>query len=134
MKTFDVQEIEIAAPAAKAHRYIADPTNLPRWTHAFSVADEGQAVMRTPNGEVKVNLRTASDPATGVIDWTMGFPDGSQGSAYSRVVPVGTDRCVYVFVLLAPPVPLEMLEGALSAQIETLAKELRAVKEIIEAR
>lgn len=134
MKTFDVQSIEIETPAEKAHSYISDPRNLPSWTHAFSSADESAAIMRTPKGEVKIRLHTRSDAQTGVVDWTMVFPDGSQGSAFSRVVSVGTDRCVYSFVLLAPPVPLEMLEGALSAQVEILAKELVSVKKIIEAR
>jgi uncharacterized protein YndB with AHSA1/START domain len=35
MTTFDVQSIEIAAPFSMAFRYIADPANLPEWTHAF---------------------------------------------------------------------------------------------------
>lgn len=132
MKTFDVQSIEIEVPADRAHRYIADPRNLPAWTHAFSKADDTSAVMRTPDGEVQIQLRTRSDTETGIVDWTMEFPDGSQGSAYSRVVPVGSDRCAYSFVLLAPPVPLEMLEGALSAQVQILAKELMSLRRIIE--
>lgn len=133
MKNYDVQSIEIASSAVKAHRYIADPKNLPNWTHAFASADETSAVMRTSDGEVRLSLHTRSDINSGIIDWKMTFPDGSQGDAYSRVVPTSADRCVYTFVLLAPPVPLEMLEGALNAQMEILAKELVAVKNIIEA-
>lgn len=133
MKPFDVQSVDIAVSADRAHRYIADPVNLPQWTHAFSTADAASAIMRTPRGEVPIKLRTSSDGATGVVDWAMIFPDGSQGHAYSRVVPMGADRCIYAFVLLAPPVSLEMLEGALSTQMEILTKELASVKRIIES-
>lgn len=134
MKTFDVQSIEIEAPASAAHRYIADPRHLPAWTHAFSAADDKSAVMRTPNGELQIRLHTRCDAATGIVDWTMVFPDGSEGSAHSRVVPLNAERCVYSFVLLAPPVPLEMLEGALNAQMQILARELVSLKQIVEAR
>lgn len=134
MKTFDVQSIELAVPARKAHSYISDPRNLRHWTHAFRSADDATALMRTPNGEVTIGLQTRSAAESGVVDWTMVFPDGSTGSAYSRVVPIGAERCVYSFVLLAPPVPLEMLEGALSTQVETLAKELISLRQILENR
>jgi uncharacterized protein YndB with AHSA1/START domain len=43
MSTFDVQSVEIAAPFSTAFRYIADPANLPEWTHAFKRASENQA-------------------------------------------------------------------------------------------
>jgi hypothetical protein len=132
MKTFDIQSIEIEVAAEKAHRYIADPCNLPFWAHAFEKADATSALLRTPNGAVKIVLHTRGDELTGIVDWTMVFPDGAQAGAFSRVVPVGVERCVYSFVLLAPPVPLEVLEGALNAQIEILAGELKAVKRIIE--
>jgi hypothetical protein len=41
MKTFDVRNIEIAAPFSPVFRYIANPANLCRWTHAFTRAAEG---------------------------------------------------------------------------------------------
>ncbi len=71
---------------------------------------------------------------TGTIDWKMTFPDGAIGVAYSRVTPDGEARSVYSFVLMAPPVPLEALEGALKAQSETLAKELLRLKDILEGK
>lgn len=133
MKTFDVQNIEINLSADVAHRFIGDPANLPKWTNAFSSADRSNAVMRTPDGEVRIELRTEADAETGAVDWTMTFPDKAVGHAFSRVVPVAADRCVYVFVLLAPPVALEMLEGALNVQMQTLAKELAVLKQILES-
>ncbi len=40
--------------------------------------------------------------------------------------------CIYSFVLHAPPVPLEQLEGALDAQRVTLQKELATLKSLTE--
>jgi hypothetical protein len=132
MKTFDVQSIGLDRPAGAVFGFIADPANLPRWTNAFSRADATSADLVTPNGAVPIRLDTIADEATGAVDWKMTFPDGAVGMAYSRVTPESRDRCVYSFVLMAPPVPLEMLEGALREQMVTLANELKALKVLLE--
>jgi len=123
MRTFDVQSIELEAPFPVAFRYLADPATLPEWTHAFRAADERQATMATPRGLVQVGLRVSASEAQGTIDWTMTFPDGSIAKASSRLVPHG-DKSIYTFVLEAPPLPLEELEGALAEQSRVLADEL----------
>lgn len=132
MKTFDVQSIGIDKPAAAVFAYIAEPSNLPKWTHAFQSADATSAELVTPNGAVPISLQTISNEDYGTVDWQMTFPDGTVGTAYSRVTPDGADRAIYSFVLMAPPVPLEMLEGALSSQMEILAGELVALKGLLE--
>ena len=48
MKTFDVQGIELAVPASRAWRTIADPGRLPEWTQAFSKVEAGRATLETP--------------------------------------------------------------------------------------
>ena len=63
----------------------------------------------------------------------MTFPDGSVGQAFSRITPEGEDKAIYTFVLMAPPVPLEALEGALEAQKAILAEELAGLKTRLEA-
>lgn len=133
MKTFDVQSIGIEAPRGRVFDFVAQPRNLPRWAKAFKTADTRSARLVTPEGTVAIELRTAANPDTGTIDWTMTFPDGEAGTAYSRVTPDGDDRSVFSFVLMAPPVPLEALEGALDAQKKILAEELLRLKEIVEA-
>ncbi|TXG85610.1 MAG: SRPBCC family protein [Sphingomonadales bacterium] len=133
MKTFDVQSIGINKPADVVFAFISQPANLPKWTSAFKSADSSSAELVTPNGAVPIALQTITHDGHGTIDWKMTFPDGAVGMAYSRVTPDGADRAVYSFVLMAPPVPLEMLEGALGAQMEILAKELRALKGLLEA-
>ena len=123
MSTFDVQSIEISAPFSAAFRYIADPANLPEWTLAFKHVSEGHATMETPAGALQVGLRVQASEAHGTIDWVITFPDGGIAKAASRVTPHG-DGSIYTFVLEAPPVPLERLEGALAEQSRILATEL----------
>ena len=61
------------------------------------------------------------------------MPDGSVGHAYSRVTGDGKNASIFSFVLMAPPVPLERLEGALAEQMKTLSSELKNLKGIIES-
>lgn len=133
MKIFDVQAIAIDRPAGTVFAYIAQPSNLPKWTHAFMNADSTSAELATPNGAVPISLETITHEGHGTIDWKMTFPDGTAGTAYSRVTPDGDKSSIYSFVLMAPPVPLEMLEGALAAQIGILAEELKTLKANLEA-
>lgn len=132
MKTHDVQSISIAKPRADVFAYIANPANLPEWTNAFKSADAERAELITPNGAVPIQLETRASAEHGTIDWIMAFPDGSRGAAYSRVTEDSDDTSIYSFVLMAPPVPLEMLEGALDEQKKTLAKELVSLRARLE--
>jgi hypothetical protein len=132
MKTFDVQTVEIGSPFARAFEYIADPSMLPEWTHAFASVKGRRAVMRTPAGAADVDLEVTSSRDGGVIDWKMTFPDGQIAKAWSRLVPHGDGRVIYSFVLSAPPVPLEQLEGTLAEQSKVLASELAALARLLE--
>lgn len=134
MKTFDVQSIALDVPSRHALAYLADPGRLPEWTSAFARVRDGCALLRTPQGETEIGLRVDARPEAGTVDWHMRFPDGAVAAAYSRVVPVGVDRCIYSFVLMAPPAPLEELEGALEAQSRTLAEELVRLRDILRNR
>ena len=49
------------------------------------------------------------------------FPDGVRASAHSRLLDLGEGRFAYAFVLSAPPVTLEQVEGALEQQSRNLA-------------
>jgi len=132
MRHFDVQGIDLGVPRSQALAFIANPAQLPKWTNAFASVTGGRAVMRTPGGEVTVDLDVRTSPEQGTVDWHMIFPDRSVATAFSRVVEMDRDRCIFSFVLTPPPVPLEQLEGALEAQSRTLAKELEKLKEILE--
>lgn len=132
MKTFDVQSIEINTPYEKAFAYIADPHNLPEWAHAFQAISNDRARLWTPNGSVDIGLIAVASHEHGTVDWVLTFPDGSMARAYSRVIELGPDRCVYSFVLTAPPVSLEQLEGTLQRQSEILRAELVQLRRILE--
>lgn len=132
MKTFDVQSIGIDRPAQEVFEYVANPANLSNWTNAFKSADDEKAELVTPAGAVPIALKTDAQPQAGTVDWFMTFPDGGIGSAYSRVTANGEDKAIYSFVLMAPPVALEALEGALNEQMAILAKELVGLKAVIE--
>lgn len=134
MKSFDVQGIELNVSRDEAFVFIADPERLPRWTNAFASVAPGQAVLRTPAGEVTIGLEVKSSWDQGSVDWRMTFPDRSVATAFSRVVELDRDRCIFSFVLTPPPVPLEQLEGAMEAQSRTLIEELRKLKGILEHR
>ncbi len=133
MKNFDVQSIGLTVSADAAFDYISQPANLPKWTNAFSRADDKTADLVTPNGEVPITLQTVASREAGNVDWLMTFPDGSVASAYSRITPNSAATSIYSFVLMAPPVPLEALEGALEAQKGILAAELEKLKGILAA-
>jgi hypothetical protein len=131
MKTFDVQSIELEVPSERAFAYLADPVRLPEWTSAFARVQDGRALLRTPQGETEIQLAVNAHAGAGTVDWRMSFADGSVAMAYSRLVPAGGERCIYSFVLMAPPVPLEQLEGALAAQSRTLAEELGTLRRVL---
>jgi hypothetical protein len=134
MKTFDVQSIGIEVPRDRVFGFVAEPSNLPKWASAFKSADKHSARLQTPQGTATIALRTDARQDAGTIDWTMTFPGGSVGTAYARVTPDGESRSVFSFVLMAPPVPLEAVEGALEAQRTILAEELLRLKTVLEAR
>lgn len=134
MKTFDVQSTGIEASKECVFEFVAEPGNLPKWASAFKHADARSALLQTPQGAVTIGLKTDARRDAGSVDWTMTFPDGSVGTAYSRVTPDGEKKSVFSFVLMAPPVTLAELEGALDAQRKILAEELKRLKTILEAK
>lgn len=133
MRMFDVQGIEINAPRGRVFDFLRVPGNLPKWTHAFVSAGDSRARLQTPAGTVDVGLEVAADSQTGVVDWRLEFPDGNVGIAQSRVTDTPRATCIYSFVLHAPPVALEQVEGALDVQRLALTSELATLKALMEA-
>jgi hypothetical protein len=133
MRTFDVQAIEIRASRDAVFEFVREPRNLPRWARAFRMADAERARLETPAGSVDVGLQTAANSSAGTVDWQLEFPDGSVGLAQSRVNQTTRGTCIYSFVLHAPPVPLEQVEGALDVQRATLKEELAMLKTLMES-
>lgn len=132
MRMFDVQGVEIRAPRSKVFEFLRNPENLPKWAHAFISAENGRARLETPAGAVDVGLRVSAHSETGTVDWHLRFADGSVGLAQSRVTETTRGTSIYSFVLHAPPVALEEIEGALEAQSATLQSELATLKRLME--
>src|SRR5262245_32799179 len=132
MRMFDVQGIEIMAPRDKVFEFLREPGNLPKWAQAFVSVDEGRARLETPAGAIDVGLDVFSNADTGVVDWRLVFPNGSVGVAQSRVTESTRNTSIYSFVLHAPPVALEEVEGALETQRVILQSELTTLKSLME--
>lgn len=131
MENHRVESVRIAADFKKVFGYISNPMNLPKWTHAFKEASDTRATLVTPGGSLEIGLKTQSSAESGTIDWHMAMPDGKIASAFSRVIRESPGHCVFSFVLLAPPVPLEALEGTLNEQAVILRQELVRLKGIL---
>lgn len=132
MRMFDIQAVEIAVPRQTVFEFVRDPANLPKWAHAFVTAEPGRARLETPAGAVDVALGVTADAETGIVDWRLAFPDGTIGLAQSRVTETARGTAIYSFVLHAPPVALELIEGALEAQRALLTSELATLKSLME--
>ena len=132
MKNFDIQSIELHVAKNKAFTFIADPNNLPLWTNAFVSVSPGKAIMQTPGGKINIDLEVVESARSGCVDWQMIFPDLSVATAFSRIVEAENDRCIYSFILMPPPLPLEELEGALQTQSKILEEELKKLKGLLE--
>lgn len=132
-KNYDVQSININATPDLVYNFVAEPTNVSKWALGFSEVNEESALMETPNGKMKVGMKMLSNPELRTIDTIMTMPDGSVGKAFSRVTENEDGKsAIFTFVLMAPPVPLELLEGALEEQKKQLAEELLLLKSILE--
>ena len=131
MRTFDVQTVGIERAAGDVFGYLADPATLPRWTSAFKAVSGRRATLLTPGGTVEIDLEVRASRPQGTVDWIMTFPDGSVGQAYSRAIASGQDSSIYTFVLTAPPVPLELVEGTLDQQSRVLRVELERLRTIL---
>lgn len=132
MRMFDVQGIEIMAQRRTVFEFLKEPANLPLWAHAFVSAEDGRARLETPAGAIDLGLDVSADADTGIVDWRLTFPDGGVGIAQSRVTETTRGTCIYSFVLHAPPVALEQVEGALEAQRVLLESELATLKSLME--
>ncbi len=130
IKMYDVQSIELPTNFKTAFEYISNPKNLPNWTSAFKEVDDKSALLVTSNGELQIGLATVSNES-GIIDWYMTMPDGLVCKAFSRLTELPNGNVLYSFVLLAPPVPIEQVEGTLEEQKKLLASELLNLERIL---
>jgi len=132
MRMFDVQAVEIHAPRRTVFEFLKDPANLPKWAHAFASVEGSRAKLVTPTGSMSIDLEVRANAEQGTVDWRLAFPDGTVGLSQSRVTDTARGTCIYSFILHAPPVALEQIEGALDAQRTILTSELAVLKTLME--
>ena len=117
--------VSIAAPAAAAYAYAADPAHLPAWAAGLAQSTVEQVddhwVAESPMGRVRVAFTPAND--LGVLDHTVTLPSGEQVLNPLRVIPDG-EGCEVVFtVRQRPGLSADDFEGdcrAVLADLETL--------------
>src|SRR5262249_61076200 len=111
--------------------YIATPEKLPEWTNACPSVSGGKAVLETPVGAAEIALKVRAFREHGPVDWIMRSPDQTVETAYSRLVSAGEGKCIFSFVLMAPKVPMEQLDGTLEQQSAILSRELTKLQQIL---
>jgi hypothetical protein len=125
----DTKTISIEANPTKIVRFLADPTNLPRWAVGFAKAiraEGGRWFVQTGAGEMSV--RIVSDEATGVVDFWMSQTPEVEALAASRVIPRGSGS-EYVFTQFqAAGMPDDMF----NKNVKALEHELTVLKAIAE--
>lgn len=128
MKTYDVQNVRIDRKPDDVFDYVAQAARLPEWAEAFASVEGNRATLRTPQGEVAIGLEVLANRDCGTIDWRLLFPDGSIERAHSRVVGGGDGETIFTFVLTPSAPMLEQLEGDITQQSATLARELETLR------
>jgi hypothetical protein len=125
----ETRSISIDAAPQSVFAFVADAGNLPRWAPGFAsaVRPDGDRWIVT-SGETELSIAVVADQVRGTIDLVRG-PELNIG-AFSRVVPNGTGS-EYLFTLFFPDgTPQE----AVTAQMDVVDGELRAVRELVSRR
>jgi len=86
--------------------------------------------MATQAGAVEVGLRVRA-LRRGYNRLAHDFPGWKRGNCILALVRESAEYCIYSFILMAPPVPLEQLEGALNQQAHILRDELTKLNAVL---
>ena len=122
----------VQCPWRHAYALAADPMRLPDWASGLAKSTLTPAghhwVVDTPQGRARLRFAPANE--FGVLDhWVT--PEGA-AELYMpfRVIDVGGDACELQFTLLRQP---HMDDAAFAHDAEWIAKDLRALKDLLEA-
>jgi len=127
--------VELEHPAAKVFAVANDHFRLSEWAHPIQdVRMKGGAQevdYLLPDGVVTCPAHNESDAKKGTVDWRVDIPKGEPVQVYSRVLPLGEDRSVYVFTLLSPPMPRRRLKDAYTVVQKNLLNDLEKFKGLV---
>lgn len=118
----------VVKPVAQHAGFAEDPLELLSERLLVRVVElrklENRVRQPAPAKPVFKRSRRVASRDAGTIDWIPRFPDRNIETAYSRLVEANDRKCIFSFVLMAPTVPMERLEGTLEQQSAVLRKEL----------
>ncbi len=118
------RSLGIAATPAQVLAYLADAENLPGWAPDFAerVSPSGSSwLVVRDDAEFAIDVLVGA--GAGTVDF-VAAEDHARG-LFARVLPNGVGSEVVFTLMFAPDVP----EGAVTAQMLTLERELAAVRD-----
>ena len=122
--------LSIEAPFQKAYDYISDAANLPKWAPGFFLSMrlvDGKWLAETTIGPV--GFRFAERNPFGVLDHYVAVESGPETANSMRLLRNGTG-CELLFTLFREP---EVTDARFSEDAETVLKDLRTLKAILES-
>jgi hypothetical protein len=123
--------VSIERSPADVYGFASNPANLPLWAKGLSGAIAnvaGEWLADSPLGKVKI--RFAPPNALGVLDHDVVLETGATFHNPMRVLPNG-DGSEVVFTLFRQP---GMTDAQFAADAEAVARDLRALKDLLEGR
>jgi hypothetical protein len=134
VQTFDVQATELEASYEKAFKYIADPANLSQWTLGLTEADDTTALIKRPEGKIKIGFSTKANFELGTIGWQMSMPNGSTAIAYSRLMKLANGNVMYSFTFSVDPSTTEKVQEHVETQAKVITQELSNLRTLLAAK
>jgi hypothetical protein len=122
--------LSIDAPFQKAYDYISDAANLPKWAPGFFLSMkpvDGKWIAETTIGPV--GFRFAERNPFGVLDHYVKPESDPETANFMRLIPNGSG-CELLFTLFRTG---EMTEAQFQEDAETVLKDLRNLKAILES-
>jgi predicted enzyme related to lactoylglutathione lyase len=123
--------VHIAVAASAVYAYARQPGNLPHWASGLASgirSENGDWFADSPMGAVKVQMAAANP--YGVLDHDVTLPDGRVFHNPLRAIANG-DGCDLTFTLFRSA---DMNDAAFAADAATVARDLQALKALLETR
>jgi uncharacterized protein YndB with AHSA1/START domain len=124
----ETRSITIARPPREVLRFVSDPRNLPRWAPAFASSVERRDdrwVVTSERGEFAIVVVTSDEVGTFDL-WPAADP---RRGIRTRVI-ANDDGSEFLLTLLLDD---HIDDPARARQLDVVAQELRAVRELLQA-
>jgi hypothetical protein len=126
------KSVAIAAPPEKVFKFLADPTNWPKWAiHHVTAAESSRdrvSKIDTPQGGGRLILKF--EERTGILDYELIDHNGRLWRVPGRLIPAGAGTVVIMTYLKAP----DISESAFASGLAHVDDELATLRAILEGR